>query len=136
MSGWQLLCREPARILSQRFHSNPPPSPCFVSGSHSQLPASHSCSHLQGAPLRYTSFPPITAMPISSPYIGTNFFCSTDLHISYLLTSSFKNYCILGVPFTQVGSIRMRVPSQASLSGLRIWRCHDLWCRLMPTAPT
>ena len=26
-------------------------------------------------------------------------------------------------------SMRMRVRSLASLSGLRIWRCHELWCR-------
>ena len=26
--------------------------------------------------------------------------------------------------------MRMQVRSLASLSGLRIWRCHELWCRL------
>ena len=30
---------------------------------------------------------------------------------------------------TQLGSMRMRVPSLASLSGLGIQRCHELWCR-------
>ena len=25
--------------------------------------------------------------------------------------------------------MRMRVQSLVSLSGLRIWRCHELWCR-------
>ena len=29
-----------------------------------------------------------------------------------------------------------RVQSLASLSGLRILRCHELWCRLAVTAPT
>ena len=27
-------------------------------------------------------------------------------------------------------SVRMRVQSLASLSGLRTWHCHKLWCRL------
>ena len=31
---------------------------------------------------------------------------------------------------TRLVSMRMQVRSLASLSGLRIWRCHDLWCRL------
>ena len=26
-------------------------------------------------------------------------------------------------------SMRTQVQSLASLSGLRIWRCHELWCR-------
>ena len=29
----------------------------------------------------------------------------------------------------QLSSIRMCVQSVALLSGLRIWRCHKLWCR-------
>ena len=29
----------------------------------------------------------------------------------------------------QLGTMRMRVPSLASLRGLRIWRCRELWCR-------
>ena len=43
--------------------------------------------------------------------------------------------CVLGVPFvaqwwrTQLGSMRMWVWSLALLIGLRIWRCHELWCR-------
>ena len=28
------------------------------------------------------------------------------------------------------GTIRLRVPSLASLCGLRIQRCHELWCTL------
>ena len=31
---------------------------------------------------------------------------------------------------TQLVSMRMQVPSLASLSGLRIWHCRELWCRL------
>ena len=30
--------------------------------------------------------------------------------------------------------MRMRVQSLASLSGLRIWHYHELWCRLAATA--
>ena len=29
----------------------------------------------------------------------------------------------------QLGTKRLRVQSLASLSGLRIWRCCELWCR-------
>ena len=29
----------------------------------------------------------------------------------------------------QLASMRLWVPSLASLSGLRIWRCWELWCR-------
>ena len=28
------------------------------------------------------------------------------------------------------GTMRLQVPSLALLSGLRIWHCHELWCRL------
>ena len=30
----------------------------------------------------------------------------------------------------QLGTMRLWVPSLASLSGLRIWCCCELWCRL------
>ena len=30
----------------------------------------------------------------------------------------------------RLGTMRFRVPSLASLSGLWIRRCHELWCRL------
>ena len=30
---------------------------------------------------------------------------------------------------TQLVSMRMQVQSLASLSGSRIWHCHELWCR-------
>ena len=30
----------------------------------------------------------------------------------------------------RLGAMRLWVPSLALLSGLRIWRCHELWCRL------
>ena len=47
---------------------------------------------------------------------------------------AFKNY-ILEVPVMAqqerilLVAMRMQVRSLASLSGLRIWRCHELWCR-------
>ena len=51
---------------------------------------------------------------------------------------------ILGVPAveqrkrTQLGTMRLRVRSLASISGLRIWRCHELHqiagCRLQAAA--
>ena len=31
--------------------------------------------------------------------------------------------------------MRMQVPSLALLSGLRIWCCRELWCRLAATVP-
>ena len=38
-----------------------------------------------------------------------------------------------GVPivqwWTQLVTMRMQIWSPASISGLRIWRCHKLWCR-------
>ena len=35
----------------------------------------------------------------------------------------------------QLGTMRLRVRSLASLSGLRIQRCCELWCRSATTAP-
>ena len=32
---------------------------------------------------------------------------------------------------TQLVSMRTQVQSLVSLSGLRIWHCHELWCRLL-----
>ena len=36
----------------------------------------------------------------------------------------------------QLGTTRLQVQSLASLSGLRIRRCHELWCRPAAVAPT
>ena len=47
----------------------------------------------------------------------------------------FKNIQKTGVPIMVqwkriwLGTMRLRVQSLASLSGLRIWHCHELWCR-------
>ena len=41
----------------------------------------------------------------------------------------------LGVPVVaqqkriRLGTLRLRVQALASLSGLRIWHCRELWCR-------
>ena len=35
----------------------------------------------------------------------------------------------LGGERTRLGSMRMRVRSLVLLSGLKIWRCRELWCR-------
>ena len=35
----------------------------------------------------------------------------------------------------QLGIMKLRVRSLASISGLRIWRCRELWCRLAAVAP-
>ena len=46
-----------------------------------------------------------------------------------------KNFQKIGVLIVaqwqqiQPGTMRLWVESLASLSGLRIWRCHELWCR-------
>ena len=46
-----------------------------------------------------------------------------------------KKIRVNGVPimgqwkWIQLGTTRLRVWFLASLSGLRIWHCHDLWCR-------
>ena len=29
----------------------------------------------------------------------------------------------------RLGTLRLQVPSLPLLSGLRIWHCHELWCR-------
>ena len=51
------------------------------------------------------------------------------------MISGLPNFVEFGVPLvaqrkqTQLGSMRMRVRSLALLSGLRIHRCPELWCR-------
>ena len=51
------------------------------------------------------------------------------------------NTQVVGVPIMAqqkqicLASMRMQIQSLASLSGLRIWRCHELWCRQTAVAP-
>ena len=46
------------------------------------------------------------------------------------------NYDDRGIPIVvqqkgiQLGTMRLQVQSLASLTELRIWHCHELWCRL------
>ena len=56
------------------------------------------------------------------------------LHSVYIFTDKINEY--FGVPIVAhrkwiwLASMRMQVQSPASLSGvLRIWHCHELWCR-------
>ena len=48
---------------------------------------------------------------------------------------SYLNVLDIGVPIMAqqkqipLGTMRLQVRSLASLSGLRIRRCHELWCR-------
>ena len=35
----------------------------------------------------------------------------------------------------RLGTMRLWAWSLASLSGLKIWRCHELWCRPVAVAP-
>ena len=66
-------------------------------------------------------------MEISKYFIHIGFYYS-----SYSLTIWKEN---MGVPIVvqrkriRLGTMRLRAWSLASLSGLRIWRCHELWCR-------
>ena len=51
----------------------------------------------------------------------------------YVANTAFK--AVVGVPVVvqwkqiQLVSVRTQVWSLASLSGLRIWCCHEMWCR-------
>ena len=46
-----------------------------------------------------------------------------------------NSLCGSAVKRTRLGSMRMWVQSLASLSGLRIWCCRELWCRPAAVAP-
>ena len=70
--------------------------------------------------------------PYLSLYLSLNSFCTKieeTLHC-------WVQKCILGISFvaqwkqTQLVSMRRQFQSHASLSGLRIWHCCKLWCRL------
>ena len=49
-----------------------------------------------------------------------------------ILTSREQVWLSIVAQWKQIwlGSIKMQVQSLASLSGLRFWRCHELWCWL------
>ena len=59
-----------------------------------------------------------------------------------MLATSIKKKNSFGVPVLvrwkriRLGTIGFRVRSLASLSGLGIWHCHELWCRPAATALT
>ena len=60
---------------------------------------------------------------------------NSELHGLHDIFLGSEKKGIKGVPVVaqrnriQLGTMRWRVRSLASLSGLRIWRCHELWCR-------
>ena len=53
----------------------------------------------------------------------------------YIVTTCFDKYFLLGVTIVaqwkriRLGTMRLQVPFLASLSGLRIWHCRELWYR-------
>ena len=49
------------------------------------------------------------------------FYFEVDINIKYSFINIYYKYFI---------NVRMQVQSLASLSGLRIWPCHELWYRL------
>ena len=59
------------------------------------------------------------------------------LHVQYIELKIYYQ----GVPMVaqrkriRLGTMRLRVQSLASMSGLRIWRCYELLCRLATIAP-
>ena len=53
--------------------------------------------------------------------LGQNFFPSQDSRWGGPIMAQWKQIWL--------ASMRMQVQSLALLSGLRIWRCHELWCR-------
>ena len=59
-----------------------------------------------------------------------------DREIPLMVLYICQNILVLGVPMvaqqlqTRLVSMRTQVRCLASLSGLRIWHCHELWCRL------
>ena len=63
-------------------------------------------------------------------------FVNNHLNISYPFGMGPFKISTLGVPVVaqwkqiQLASMRIQFPSLASLSGLSIWHCQELWCRL------
>ena len=62
----------------------------------------------------------------SVPSQGTSRTTFTTLSIKYLLHWSSHHGAVETI---QLGAMRLWVQSLALLSGLRIWHCHELWCR-------
>ena len=46
-------------------------------------------------------------------------------HLKIVFGSSRRGSVVNGI---QIGTMRLQIRSLASLSGLRIWHCHELWC--------
>ena len=81
--------------------------------------------------LAYTTATAVASQLHLRPAPQRRCFCCSMMGTSVLFKSSY-----LGVPLMaqqkqiRLGTMRFRVRSLASLSVLRIWHCHELWCRL------
>ena len=64
---------------------------------------------------------PEPTVPRGNPMNGYNWL--------YHLKTIFGVTVVAQRKWIQLGTVRLRVPSLASLSGLSIWRCHELRCR-------
>ena len=79
--------------------------------------------------VRLTTQSHFFSQKINTFYFGEKLYCKNlnNLHHKNVDT---------GVPIVvqwkriQLGTMRLRVQFLASLSGLRTWHCHELWCRL------
>ena len=55
--------------------------------------------------------------------------------VALIMIHNYMKIIIFGVPIMdqqkriQLGTMRLQVRSLALISGLRIWHCHELWCR-------
>ena len=71
----------------------------------------------------------------STPNLGTSKCCRSSPRNGKKTKKKKKKNFGSGVPVVaqqkriQLGTMRLQVQSLASLSGLRIWHCHGLWCR-------
>ena len=54
---------------------------------------------------------------------------NTTLYINYNFKKSHGVSIMVQWKRIQLGTMRFQVQSLASLSGLRIWHCHELWYR-------
>ena len=70
-----------------------------------------------------------------SHLISRFFYYSLSVNLSEYLNFLWFTFHVRGVPvmaqwkWIQLGTMRLWVWSLASLSGLRIWHCCELWCR-------
>ena len=68
----------------------------------------------------------ILGKPLMSPSLSH---CTCKTRVSYLLPWVIMRIQTVGIGVPIMASMRTRVPSLASLGGLRIQHCHELWRR-------